>query len=203
MKLLGREEEYFLKVIIEQCNKLQTNHVELGEEDFPLASDYDGMYGQIVKSLRLKGYLGEGSRGNVLGGIEAHLMSDGKEYFNDKIRLEKQDMKSKAVTYNIGSITTSQSNVIIGDVTNSSLSLENSIKNIEQRIAQCPREEQQELKDLLEEATEIISNIEETRQITRRGSFIKRLGNHMEKHSWFYSEIVNLIGTGVMKMFLG
>lgn len=203
MSILNRDEEMFLSVIIEHNEKTASDYVELEEHDFPMVSNYDESCGTVIKSLVSKGYLGTRSKVDILGYVRAYLTISGKEYFNDKRYMEEQEVRQKSVVYNIGTINAEKSNVFMGDVTNSSVSLDNTIKQIEERIMQCPEEEQQELRNLLEEATEIISNMEETKRITKQGSFMKRIGAHMEKHKWFYAEIVTLVGTAMMKMFVG
>lgn len=101
---------------------------------------------------------------------------------------------------NIGSIVTTGSNLILGDVVNSNLLIDNSIQKIENEIDQKGGDDSENLKKLLDEVKELIENIQESRHIPKNKSLFERLSNHLEKHGWFYGEVIGLIGTATMQM---
>ena len=78
-------------------------------------------------------------------------------------------------------------------------------KDIEEQIdKKCESDvEKIELKELLEEAQEIIENINDTNKIEKRKNFFNKLVEHFDKHGWFYGEIVNLFGTFLLNKISG
>ena len=104
---------------------------------------------------------------------------------------------------NIGTFTATGSNVILGDAINSSLNVDNSIQRIEKRIEDDGGEDKEALKGLLDEAKELIENIQATREIPKNKGFFNRLSLHLEKHGWFYGEITGLLGNAVLTMIQG
>ena len=98
----------------------------------------------------------------------------------------------KEKQFNIGSIIANGSNLVLGDVINSALSIDNSTSLIEQ--------EKEELRELLEEVKELIENMQDSRHIPKNKGLFSKLSNHLEKHGWFYGEVVGLLGSAVMQM---
>lgn len=127
---------------------------------------------------------------------DVSLTQAGRSYFEREKKYNEKSAKSISNTYNFGDIHASNSNLVLGEVKNSILNIDNSISMIEQKIdVKCENdEERQELKALLEETKEIVENIKESRHIDKRKSFFQKLSTHLEKHSWFYAEIVGLLG---------
>lgn len=106
----------------------------------------------------------------------------------------------KEKQFNIGSIIANGSNLVLGDVINSALSIDNSTSRIEQEIEEKGGEEKEELRELLEEAKELIENMQDSRHIPKNKGLFSKLSNHLEKHGWFYGEVVGLLGSAVMQM---
>ena len=136
-----------------------------------------------------------------IGGIwEATLTPQGITYFEDKKRAMEKEKSERDSQFNIGSIIANGSNLILGDVINSTLSIDNSTSWIEQEIEEKGGEEKEELRELLEEVKELIENIQTSRHIPKNRGLFSKLSDHLEKHGWFYAEVVALLGSAVMQL---
>lgn len=133
---------------------------------------------------------------------EATLTPQGITYFEDK-KVAQEKEKAMRSPINIGSITATGSNIVIGDVINSSFSIDNSLDRLEQEIEEKGGEDKEELKDILEEAKELIENMQDSRHIPKNKGLFSRLSNHLEKHGWFYGEIIGLIGAAALQLLQG
>lgn len=136
-----------------------------------------------------------------LGGEwEVTLTPQGITYFDDKkLAIEKAESEREN-KFNIGSIVANGSNLVLGDVINSALSIDNSTSRIEQEIEEKGGEEKEELRELLEEVKEFIENMQASRHVSKNNGLFSKLSNHLEKHGWFYGEVVGLLGSAVMQM---
>lgn len=133
---------------------------------------------------------------------EATLTPQGITYFEDK-KVAQEKEKAMRSPINIGSITATGSNIVIGDVINSSFSIDNSLDRLEQEIEEKGGEDKEELKDILEEVKELIENMQDSRHIPKNKGIFSRLSNHLEKHGWFYGEIIGLIGAAALQLLQG
>lgn len=115
--------------------------------------------------------------------------------------LEKEKTMQNGV--NIGSIHATGSNIIIGDAVNSTFSVDNSITRIQKQIEEHGGEDKEELNELLEEVKELLENIQESRYIPKDKNLFSKLSDHLEKHGWFYGEVVGLLGGTALKMLQG
>ena len=134
---------------------------------------------------------------------EVTIAPQGLTYFEDKIQAEEKEKIMQKSSINIGSIVATGSNLILGDVVNSNLSIDNSMQRIEDEINEKGGEDSEKLKELLDEIKELIENMRESRHIPKNKSLFERLSNHLEKHGWFYGEVVGLIGAVAMQMLQG
>lgn len=89
---------------------------------------------------------------------------------------------------------------MLGDVVNSSLSVDNSIHQIEQEIDEKGGNDAEELHELLDEVKELIENIQESRHIPKNKGLFLKLSNHLEKHGWFYGEVIGLLGAAALQL---
>lgn len=133
---------------------------------------------------------------------EATLTPQGITYFEDK-KVAQEKEKAMRSPINIGSITATGSNIVIGDVINSNFSIDNSLDRLEQEIEEKGGEDKEELKDILEEVKELIENMQDSRHIPKNKGLFSRLSNHLEKHGWFYGEIIGLIGAAALQLLQG
>lgn len=77
------------------------------------------------------------------------------------------------------------------------------MQRIEDEINEKGGEDSEKLKELLDEVKELIENMQESRHIPKNKSLFERLSNHLEKHGWFYGEVVGLIGAAAMQLLQG
>ncbi len=133
---------------------------------------------------------------------EVTLTPQGITYFEDKKAAQE---KEKAIhgPINIGSITATGSNIVIGDVINSTFSIDNSVTHIEQEIEEKGGADKEELKAILEEVRELIENMQDSRYIPKNKGLFSKLSNHLEKHGWFYGEVVGFIGAAALQLLQG
>ena len=133
---------------------------------------------------------------------EASLTPQGITYFEDKkAALEKEKVMRSSI--NIGSITATGSSIVIGDVINSTFSIDNSVTRIEHEIEEKGGEDKEELEAILEEVKELIENMQDSRHIPKNKGLFARLSDHLEKHGWFYGEVVGLIGAAALQLLQG
>lgn len=202
MNLLGRDEETLLNIAIQKCKREGVDYVYLEDFECNEIPNYYMNYKQIIKNLIKNNCAGEMSNADITGGVSVYLTSDGYSYFEDKVQYTEKQRQERKPNINIGTINATGSTLIMGDANSSTFIMNSAIQEIERQINQQPKEVQQELRDLLAEAKELIGNIELTRRIPLNEGFIKKLGSHLEKNKWFYSEIVKLLGASVVKLLL-
>lgn len=159
------------------------------------SADQDELTG-ILGQLHDKGFI------NIFGADDipyfVTLKNLGKTYF--------ETAKPYSNTERIGETKINSvfaGNMVVGDVINSSLSNSINITFIENRIDAEGGEDKEELRELLKEAKEAIENFQKSGEIKENKSFSKKARKHLEKYPWFYSGLMNLMGTAAMKIFLG
>ena len=89
--------------------------------------------------------------------------------------------------------------MVFGNVSGSTLSVDNSIHKLERDIEELGGDDKEELQELLDEVKELIENIQSSRTIPKQKRLFQRLNDHVVKHGWFYGGVVQLLGTAVMK----
>lgn len=134
---------------------------------------------------------------------EVTLTPQGITYFADKEKAIEKDAATQKASFNIGSITANGSNLVLGNAVNSSFSVDNSMTRLEQEIEEKGGDDKEELKELLDEVKELIENMQGSRHIPQNKGLFSKLTNHLGKHSWFYSEVVGLIGAAAMQLLQG
>ena len=169
---LADNEKELLKEIIEieenngNISEFLANRVNKDEKDIVRG---------IICELKANGLINVSWASNTVN--NAVLTQPGRTYFEREEKYFKRMKESANNTYNVGNIYADGSNVVIGDVINSSLNIDNSYTRIENRIEQeCNQEDKLEIKELLEETKEIIDNMKKNGSIGQRKSFFKR--NH-------------------------
>lgn len=132
----------------------------------------------------------------------AELTHSGKTFFERKEKYNQRMNKFSNISYNIQA---NNSEMFFGNIINSNIDIKKETKDIEEQIdKKCESDvEKIELKELLEEAQEIIENINDTNKIEKRKNFFNKLVEHFDKHGWFYGEIVNLFGTFLLNKISG
>ncbi len=132
---------------------------------------------------------------------EAILTPQGIKYFELKEQaLKRNEEEKKQVSF--GSIN-NYGNMIFGNVSGSTLSVDNSVNQIEKMIEEQGGDDKEELLSLLDEVKELVENIQTSRSIPKQKKLFEKISNHLEKHGWFYSAIVQLLGTAALTMIGG
>lgn len=149
----------------------------------------------ILKELRDGGYINMVWASNVP--YDVVVYNPGRTYFEQEAEYERQTNNSQRSVVHIDN----SGNFVLGNVTGSSLSVVNSIEEIENEIQAKGGDDKQILMALLKEAIELTTQIKANQPIPHKEGFATRLSTHLAKHGWFYGAIINLLGQAVlMKM---
>lgn len=158
-------------------------------------------YVQMAIPLELEKLTQYGMIGGLMsfdnGGI-LNLLPPAITYFEDKenaLSLQKSHQEEKQMQSIIN-----YGNLVFGNVSDSTLTVDNSIHEIERAIEDRGGADKTELYELLDEVRELISNIETSRSIPKQKKLHQKLLNHLEQHGWFYGAIIQLLGTATMGM---
>lgn len=162
----------------------------------------DGYLRAMIRELIEKGLIEVQWADNVPYYME--INNSGITYFERESEYEKMQKQSQGTTVNINTLNATGSNIVFGDSNNSTFNIDNSIKELEKKIEndidKLGGDDKEELKELFEEAKELIENIKLTRQVPKNKGFFKRLNEHVVKHGWFYGAILQLMGTEALAL---
>lgn len=194
-RIMDKTAEEVLKSLLE-CNGRKDYHVNFSDDIFP-------SYVQMSVGLELEKLQQYGMIGGLLsfdnGGM-LDLLPTAISYFEDKqAALDKQDRREKERQQSI----VNYGNLVFGNVTGSTLTVDNSIYQIEQDIDEKGGEDKEELHELLDEVKELIENIQSSRAIPKQRKLFEKISNHIQKHGWFYGAVIQLMGTAIMGMIGG
>ena len=173
------------------CDSRRDSHVNFSDDIFP-------SYVQMSVGVELEKLIQYGMIGGLLsfdnGGM-LDLLPPAFSYFEDKqAALDRQDKREKERQQSI----INYGNLVFGNVSGSTLTVDNSIHQIEQAIDEKGGEDKEELHELLDEVKELIENIQSSRAIPKQKKLFEKISNHMEKHGWFYGAVVQLLGTAAL-----
>lgn len=200
MRIMDTSSEEILKCILSAYDGNENREVRGNDTIIPAA--YQSSLSLEFEKLKMYGVLTYACI--YISAIwEVTLAPKGLTYFKDKIQAEEKEKAMQKSSINIGSIVATGSNLILGDVVDSELSIDNSMQRIESEIDKNGGEDSESLKALLDEVKELIENMQESRRIPKNRGLFERLSNHLEKHGWFYGEVVGLIGAATMQMLQG
>lgn len=191
---LAENEKELLKEIV-QAEKESKNISELLAKK--VENDQNDICRGIIGTLKRNGLLTVSWASGTV--YTASLTNPGRTYFEREEKHLKRMESNKSNIYNFGDISIDKGNFVAGDVVNSALNVDSHITQIEKDIAEKAEDNDKEkLKEILEEAKEIMENINNNGVIEKRKSFFKKITEHANKYGWFYAQIVNLIGTAVL-----
>ena len=184
--------EEILKCLLEQKNE-ETSHVIFQDNIFP-------DYAQMSLDVEMEKLVQYGMIGGLIfydNGGWCDILPPALLYFENKEKALRQQEEQKKQPY--GNIT-NYGNLVFGNVSNSKLTVDNSIQEIERQIDAQGGEDKEELRELLEEVMELIDNIRTSHAIPKQKKLFQRINDHVVKHGWFYGAIVQLLGTVAMTM---
>lgn len=150
---------------------------------------------EVIGTLKYNGLLKVQWADNIVH--YAQLTNAGRTYFEREKNYMEQMERMNRPSVNIENLTnTGVFNM--GNITDSSITINNSFEEIEKEIEQKENEDKQELKEILEEVKDYIDNINATKNVSKNTGLFKRIGKHFNKHQWFYSEIIGILGQAIL-----
>ena len=191
---LAKSDKDLLREIIEadqedkNISELLKNKIENDKKDY-----IRGTIGNLENNGLIKVLWADETVYNAL------LIQQGRTFF------EREKEYKKNISASSTYINAQNSTIFMGDVINSDININNYASKIENDIEEkCDNEEDKKvMKELLEEAKEIIENYRETNKFQKRKGFFKKLTEHLNKYGWFYAEITNLLGQTVLMKISG
>lgn len=130
------------------------------------------------------------------GSFSLYLTQAAVNYFDNKKNAQEKKQKSYIQIENLNA---NGSNVVLGDLFNSSLSIDSSIQSIENEIKEKGGKNTEELLSLFEEVKDYAENIQNCHMVGTNKHLLSRLKEHVSKNSWFYAEVVAFLGEVVLK----
>lgn len=159
--------------------------------------------GDVLALLERKGYIHNMDVNNTNAYRRIGNFEDFEEWYR---AMEQEKTRAENVlktSVSIGTLVTNNSNIVFGDAINSSFSIDNSISNIEREIAEKGGDDAEELKAILDEVKELVEIINGSRHIPKSRGIFQKITEHLDKHGWFYAEIVGLLGAVAMQLLGG
>ena len=168
-----------------------------------LCRRYDSLCGKaqdelhgVIRELCEEGYIDVFWADNLP--CEVAILNPARTYHERLAEYEEEKNRSQQQNFFSGSFT-NNGNMVFGNVSGSTLSVDNSIHKLERDIEELGGDDKEELHELLDEVKELIDNIESSRTIPKQKRLLQRLNDHVIKHGWFYGGVVQLLGTAVMQ----
>ena len=149
----------------------------------------------VIETLKNNGLLKVYWAGNQVHYVD--LTNAGRTYFEREKKYMEQIEKTNKPYITIENLTNSGF-LNMGNITDSSITINNSIEQIQKDIENEGKEDKKELYEILEEVKDYIDNMKDSRAITKNTGLFKRIGTHFEKHQWFYSEVIGLLGQAIV-----
>lgn len=200
MRIMDAASEELLKIILSVYDG-NTNRIVRGNANIIPTAYHSSIHLELEK-LKMYGVISD-YRYYITAIWEITLAPQGITYFEDRIRAEEKEKATQQSRVNIGSIVANGSNFTFGNVINSSFSVDNSIHRIKQEIDEKGGDDSNELHELLDEVKELIENMHESHYIPKNKGLFSKLSNHLEKHGWFYGEIIGLLGATALQLLQG
>jgi len=192
MRIMDKTSEDMLNCLL-KCERKQNNQISFEYDIFP-------EYVQMSILLELEKLTQYGMIGGVMkwmsGGM-LDLLPTAITYFEDKEKAiaiweQQREQKMQSIV-NYG-------NIIYGNVSGSTISVDNSIHQIEKAIEENGGDDKEELREILEEVKELVDNMQTSRSIPKQKKLFERLSKHLEMHGWFYGSVVQLLGTAALSL---
>ena len=192
-RIMDPTAEIMLDVLLQ--NRLDEGmHINFKDDIFP-------EYMHMSLDVELEKLVQYGMIGGLLcfdnGGM-LNLLPPAISYFSDKEEaLKKQAETQKLI---LGNVYNNYGNMVFGDVSNSELSIDNSINELSHVIDEKGGEDATALHETLDEIKELIENIEISHSIPKQNRLVQKITDHASKHGWFYGAVLQLLGTATLNM---
>lgn len=153
---------------------------------------------EVIGTLRYNGLIKVQWADDIV--YYAQLTDAGRTYFEREKKYMEQMERMNRPSVNIENIEklTNTGFFNTGNITDSNITINNSLGEIEKEIEQKGSEDKDELKEILEEVKDYIDNINATKNVSKNTGLFKRIGKHFNKHQWFYSEIIGILGQAIL-----
>lgn len=189
-------------LLVELIDKKDSDLASLLAAKFEgLCFNEDTRFRSTIKYLIDSGYLNiprNGWADNVP--YIASLTYEGEHY----LELEKDELSKKVIpqgnTYNIHTLSAPGSNLILGNSASVTQNIDKSVHAIKVEIEKKGGEDKEDLYRLLAEAKGIAERITQKGSLPEKLGYFQRASNYFEKHGWFYSAIVQLIGSAIITL---
>lgn len=116
--------------------------------------------------------------------------------FMDKSKVEQQP--KEASLPQISNLYAPGAIINFGSMTASTISIDNSVHEIEKLIEEKGGDDKTELFAILEETKEILRESIEKKQLIKKSGFVERVTAHLSRNGWFYGAILQLLGTAFL-----
>ena len=198
--MLDKNSEEALRILLKIYEECKSYKIRPSYDDFP--EGYHNGLLRIFENLKQYGIIFDYAT-FLRGSFLVNLFPSALTYFEEKEKaLKMENEKQMTQNINIQTLTANGSNINFGSISNSTLSAENIIANLEKQIEEQDEEVRTELKDLLEEVKELCENIKNSSLLPKRTNLMTKISDHLEKHGWFYGAVVQLIGTAAMNAMM-
>ena len=77
------------------------------------------------------------------------------------------------------------------------------IHEIEKLIEEKGKDDKEELQQILREVKDYVENVITLKTISKNTGLFTRIGNHVQKHQWFYQSIISMLGTAIINTMGG
>lgn len=193
-KILNDTEKELLKIILSKVDSGYTCAITHNDLPEYISAQLDDM----LLILKYSKYIARFDR--YLDGCHITLTPEGINYF------EKEDeyMKSNnAPNINIETLYANGSNINFGNVYDSNFNIDNSCNEIEKLIEEKGKDDKEELQQILREVKDYVENVVTLKTISKNTGLFTRIGNHVQKHQWFYQSIISMLGTAIINTMGG
>ena len=194
MKLLTNTEKELLKIILDKVGDDYTCNIT--HNDLP--NYISVQLGDILSAIKYAKYIARFNQ--YLYGCTITLTPEGMHYFEKEDEYMKKNMTPNIT---IETLNVNGSNLTFGNVYDSNFNIDNTYNELEKLIEDKGGDDKKELQQILLEVKDYIENVTTLKTIPKNTGLFARIGNHVQKHQWFYQSITTMLGTAIMDIMRG
>ncbi len=205
VNILSKSCEETLKIILDQ--KIENYKLTLDGHDLPVY--IQSKIKVVLEELKQFDYIAQcvpwmGKKYTItITPYAITYFEDKDKYLKKQQEIEKIEKEKTAMKIKIDNLNNQGGVLAFGNMINPNINIDNSIESIKKCIEEKGGEDKQKLLAILEQAKEIVDNIESSKQIPQKPSFFEQASVHFVKHQWFYSAIIDLLGKAVLNKTQG
>ena len=201
MKIMDRNSEEILKILLKMYDECKSYEIQANYEEIP--EGYRNGLTQILDTLQQYGMIFRHVEFLGAVGFCFSLSPNALTYFEDKEKAQEAEMEKQQQNINIQNLTATGSSINFGTISNSTVTAQNIVSEIERRIEEQGGEDKAELESLLADVKELCEDIKSNMPLPTRANLMNKISSHLEKHGWFYGAVVQLIGNAAMVAMTG